>query len=144
MTKTYQRTATVRLLNWLMTALLRLGLGPANAYLLTVHGRKTGRPYTTPVSIIREDDTRYLVSPYGEVSWVKNARANGQVTLSRGGDAHTYRIVPLDAQQAAPILKQYLQNEPITRPYFDVNLDSSLAQFAAEAPRHPVFRLEPQ
>lgn len=144
MTKTYQRTATVRLLNWLMTQLLRLGLGPKDTYLLTVHGRKTGKRYTTPVSIIRQDDTRHLVSPYGEVSWVKNARASGQVTLSRGRDAHTYSIVQLDAQQAAPILKQYLHREPITRPYFDVNADSPLAQFTAEAPRHPVFRLEPQ
>jgi hypothetical protein len=29
----------------------------------------------------------------------------------------------------------------ITRPYFDVRPESSLDDFAAEAPRHPVFEL---
>lgn len=144
MPKKYERTPLVRFFNWLMSGLLHLGLGPERTYLLTVRGRKTGRRYTTPVSIIDEDETRYLVSPYGEVSWVKNARANCEVTLSRGTDSQSYGIVELPADQAAPILKTYLQREAITRPYFEVDVDSSLEEFASEASEHPVFRLEPK
>jgi hypothetical protein len=39
------------------------------------------------------------------------------------------------------VLRQYVKEVPITRPYFDVRVDSPLEAFAAEAPRHPVFLL---
>jgi hypothetical protein len=53
----------------------------------------------------------------------------------------TLRIEEVGPEQAAPILREYLQQVPIARPYFDVTLDSPLEKFAGEAPRHPVFRL---
>jgi hypothetical protein len=31
----------------------------------------------------------------------------------------------------------------VVRPFFDVSPDSPLEAFGAEAPRHPVFRIEP-
>lgn len=114
-----------------------------NTYLLTVPGRKSGKPHSTPVTLVERGGQRYLVAPYGEVGWVRNARAVGSVTLSRGRARERIDITELAPAEAAPVLKQYAEEVPIVRPYFDADKDSSLAHFEAEAPRKPVFRLVP-
>jgi deazaflavin-dependent oxidoreductase (nitroreductase family) len=129
--------------NWIVRALLGVGLGPARTYLLVVPGRKTGRLHKTPVTLVEESGQRWLVAPYGEVGWVRNVRAARSVTLHRGRRSETLRAVELEARQAAPVLRDYIRDVPITRPFFDAKPDSTLDEFAAEAPRHPVFRLEP-
>jgi deazaflavin-dependent oxidoreductase (nitroreductase family) len=144
MAKTYQLTPFRRFVNTMMKLMLRWNIAPADTYLLTVRGRKSGKRYSTPVSLIEEDSRRWLVSPYGEVSWVKNARAAGEVRLSRGGKTETVAIHELGPAESAPILKTYITEIGIVRPYFDVKPDSSLEAFEAEAPRHPVFLLEPE
>jgi deazaflavin-dependent oxidoreductase (nitroreductase family) len=140
--KQYEANFGVRLINALVERMIYWNLGPKHMYILTVKGRKTGKTYSTPVSLVEEAGKRWLVSPYGEVSWLKNARAAGEVVLSRGGRDETYFIHELDAQESAPILKTYINREAIVRPYFDAQIDSSLEAFAAEADRHPVFLLE--
>ncbi len=142
MAKTYQPSWLRRFGNRIIMVMIRRGGGPDNMFILTVRGRKTGRAYSTPVSLVIDGDQRWLVSAYGEVSWVKNARAAGQVTLSRGGQSETVRITELGPDEAAPVLKLYLEREVSPRPYFDVTPASSLADFAIEAPRHPVFRIQ--
>jgi hypothetical protein len=71
-----------------------------------VPGRKSGRTYSTPVILI-ENGQRWLVAPYGEVSWVRNARAAGQVTLSRGRRREEIKISevgpPFDASPDSPL-----------------------------------------
>ena len=141
MTRQYELTPVLRIVNRLMIALVRLGLGPRRTHLLTVRGRKSGREYTTPVSLVMDGERRWLVAPYGEVGWVKNARAAGQVTLARGGRRETLRIHPAAPAEAAPVLKAYVAREPITQPYFDAQPDAPLSAFEAEADRHPVFLL---
>jgi deazaflavin-dependent oxidoreductase (nitroreductase family) len=144
MAATYRLSRWRRLLNTLVRTLLRIGLGPRYTYLLTVRGRRTGTRYSTPVTLVEEGANRWLVAPYGDVSWVRNARAAGQVTLSRGRRSETVAIVELGPAEAAPVLKQYVTEIPITRPFFDAKPDSSLAAFVAEAHRHPVFRIQGQ
>ena len=124
-----------------MGVLLRLGLGPARTYLLTVAGRRSGAPRTTPVTLVEEGGRRWLVAPYGEVAWVRNLRAAGKATLSRGGRTEAIAIREVNAEEAAPVLKMYVTRVPITRPYFDAKPESDLAAFRAEAPRHPVFAI---
>jgi deazaflavin-dependent oxidoreductase (nitroreductase family) len=131
-----------RLVNRIIRALLRIGVSPPHTYLLTVRGRKSGQPYSTPVTLVEEAGERWLVAPYGEVSWVRNARAAKQVTLSRGRRFDTVRIVELAAEDAAPVLKKYLAQVPVVRPFFDVTPNSNLPEFVAEASRHPVFRVQ--
>jgi deazaflavin-dependent oxidoreductase (nitroreductase family) len=142
MAKTYQVTPVQRLVNRLMQALLRLGLGPKGSYILTVPGRKSGKPHSTPVTLVEENGQRWLVAPYGEVNWVRNARAAGQVTLARGGKSETVSIVELEPEESAPVLQRYLTDVSIVRPYFDVQPDSPLEAFVAEAPRHLVFLIQ--
>ncbi|HEU4342287.1 MAG TPA: nitroreductase/quinone reductase family protein [Candidatus Binatia bacterium] len=130
-----------RLVNRIVSALLRVGISPSHTYLLTVRGRKTGRPHSTPVTLLEENGERWLVAPYGEVGWVRNARAAGQVILGRARRSETVRIVELSPEDAAPVLKKYLARLPVVRPFFDVTPRSEMADFVTEASRHPVFRV---
>jgi deazaflavin-dependent oxidoreductase (nitroreductase family) len=141
MAKTYQLTPVRKLVNTVLGGLLRLGVPLGSTYLLTTKGRKSGRQLTTPVTLIEQDGQCWLVAPYGEVNWVRNARAVGQVTLSRGRHSEALSIVELGSTERAPILQEYLRRVSIVQPYFDVTANSPLEAFVAEAPRHPVFRL---
>ncbi len=141
MSKTYQVTSITRLVNKIMQTLVRWGIGPKQTYILTVPGRKSGRLYSTPVSLVADGANRWLVAPYGEVSWVKNARAAGRVTITRGRNSETVTIAEVSPAEGAPVLKQYINLETITRPYFNLEPDAPLEAFAAEAARHPVFHL---
>ena len=84
MAATYHLSGWRRLLNGLMKILLRVGLAPRHIYLLTVRGRRSGTPYSTTVTLVEEGTSRWLVAPSDEMSRVRNVRAAGQVTLSRG------------------------------------------------------------
>lgn len=141
MAKTYHLTPGRKLVNALIGALLRAGAQPGSTYLLTVKGRTSGRLLTTPVTLVEEDGHRFLVAPYGNVNWVRNARAAGHVTLTRGNLSETLSLIELSPKEQAPVLKRYLQQVPVVRPFFDVTASSPLEAFVAEAPRHPVFRL---
>jgi deazaflavin-dependent oxidoreductase (nitroreductase family) len=141
MARTYHVNAIVRAVNRLSRVLIEREMGPKQRYLLTVRGRKTGKEYSAPVALIERGGRRYLVAPYGEMNWARNARAAGRVTLARGKRSETLSIAQVSAEESAPVLKEYLAVEPITGPYFDARLDSPLEAFVAEAPRHPVFVL---
>jgi deazaflavin-dependent oxidoreductase (nitroreductase family) len=143
MAKSYRRTLLRRVANVLMTLLRRLGLAPRTTMLLTVPGRRSGTPRLTPVTLVEQDGQRWLVAPYGPVGWVHNARAAGQVELSRGRHSETVRVKELAPEAAAPVLKAYVERVPTTRPYFDVPPDATLAAFAAEVAKHPVFQVVP-
>jgi deazaflavin-dependent oxidoreductase (nitroreductase family) len=125
----------------LIAPLARLGIAGKRTHVLTVVGRKTGRKYSTPVQLVFRDGQRWLVSPYGERGWVRNARAAGEVELTRALKTERLRVDEVDAQTAAPILREYLKETPVVKPYFDADADSPLEAFAAEAALHPVFRL---
>jgi deazaflavin-dependent oxidoreductase (nitroreductase family) len=137
----YRLTVWRRILNHAVRLLLRIGLGPRRTYLLTVRGRRSGQLYSTPVTLMEKGGQRWLVAPYGEVAWVRNVRAAGEVILSRGRHSETVRIIELGRQERAPILKRYVTEVPITRPFFDVGPDTSVQAFEQEASRHPVFRV---
>lgn len=141
MASAYRLGVARRIVNGIIRTLLRMGWGPARTYLLVTRGRTTGRLYRTPVTLVEQLPRRWLVAPYGEVGWVRNARAAGSVTLERGRRAETLRLAELGPRDSAPILRRYVREVPITRPYFDATPESSLDDFAAEAPRHPVFEL---
>ena len=142
MAKQYTVTPMLGIVNAVFKFLLKRGLGPPKSYLLTVRGRKTGKPYSIPVSPLEQDGVRYIVSPYGEVGWVKNARASGEVTLSRGSQSETVKVEEMPPEETGVLLKTYYDREKAyVAPYFDVNENSSLEMFTAEAAQHPVFRV---
>lgn len=140
--KEYKPGRWHRVENALMSALVRTGLVPSS-YLLTTKGRKTGRMRSNPVTIVEHDGRRWLVAPYGSVSWVHNARAAGRVGLGRRLGMHHYAIREASAVEAGPVLKRYVAVATATREYFRADKDSPVEQFVAEADRHPVFELIP-
>jgi deazaflavin-dependent oxidoreductase (nitroreductase family) len=137
----YRKSPWRRALNALVRPLARLGLTGPRTHLLTVAGRTTGRRWSTPVSIVRDGDERWLVAPYGDRNWVLNARVAGVVELRRGRRRERLRVEELDAAEAVPVLRRYYELGRVTRPFFDVSLESPDEAWLAEAPRHPVFRL---
>ena len=142
MAKTYRVNAFVRISNAMTTFLLRMGVKMGTMTLLIVRGRTSGQPRTTPVTLVELDGDRLLIAPFGTVNWVRNLRAAGEATLTRGRLSERVSAVELSIQEAAPILKKSLADAPsFVTNYFDVTLDSPLADFEREAPRHPVFRL---
>jgi deazaflavin-dependent oxidoreductase (nitroreductase family) len=141
MAKTYRLSPGARLINSLFRTLTRLGLGASYRHILTVPGRKTGRLYSTPVDIIELDDQRWLVAGYGPTNWVRNVRAAGEVTLSRGRHTQRFRVEEADGPAAVPVLRKYMSKIRVTRPYFDAAPDSPDEDVAAELPRHATFRL---
>src|SRR5437588_574409 len=92
--------------NVAMSALLRAGV-PApqrTSYLMTTKGRKTGLDRTAPVNLVEDEDERWLVSPYGDVSWVHNLRADPELVLSRGRRKERLVAEEIDPAEAGPIL----------------------------------------
>jgi deazaflavin-dependent oxidoreductase (nitroreductase family) len=139
--KVYRVTVPGRVVNALVTPLVRLGVGPRHTYLLAVPGRSTGRIYRTPVTLVEDGPSRWLVAPYGERSWVKNARAAGWVELRRGRKTERVHVDEVPPAERAPILRDYLRQVPFTREFFDAPPGAPVDAFADEASRHPVFRI---
>ena len=137
----YRRSLWRRALNAIVRPLARLGLAGPHTHLLTVRGRVSGKLWSTPVSIVRDGDERWLVAPYGERNWVRNARAAGWVELRRGTRRERLRVEELGPEEAALVLREYYRLFRLTRRFFAVSLDSPQEAWLAEAPRHPVFRL---
>jgi deazaflavin-dependent oxidoreductase (nitroreductase family) len=137
----YRKSLWRRALNALVRPLARVGLTGPRTHLLTVPGRTTGKPWSTPVSIVCRDGERWLVAPYGDRNWVKNVRAAGWVELRRGRHRERVTVRELEREAAVPVLREYYRQGRVTRPFFGASLDSSEAEWLAEAPRHPVFLL---
>ncbi len=108
-----------------------------------MRGRKTGKVYSTPVDVIEHEHARWLVAGYGGSSWPANVRAAGEVTLARGGHVERLRTSEVETESAVPVLRKYMKEIRVTRPYFDASPESDDEAVAAELSRHPVFRLTP-
>jgi len=70
----------------------RLGVrtGPVNV--ITVTGRTSGQPRSTPVTPWTVDGKRYVVAAIGTSDWARNARAAGKGTLTSGRTTTRVRL----------------------------------------------------
>jgi deazaflavin-dependent oxidoreductase (nitroreductase family) len=141
MAATFRKTRLRHLGNVLIRPLARLGLAGKRTHILTVPGRRSGRRYSTPVQLVIQGEERWLVAPYGEREWVRNARAAGEVELTRAGRTTRHAIEEIGSEKAAPVVREYLRTTPVVKSYFEATADAPLEAFAAEANRHPVFQL---
>jgi deazaflavin-dependent oxidoreductase (nitroreductase family) len=137
--RVYRPTRATRAFNGFTLWLARRGWGTQVA--LTTTGRTTGLARTVPVTPLDIEGTGYLVSPYGQVAWVKNVRANPRVKLRHGRQTREVRLMELKPEQAARLLHEYWKSEKYARPYFDVGSSPTSGDFRAEASSHPVFRI---
>ena len=151
MAKTSQIPFYTRLGNVLTLTLLRAGFklvgpfiffGNYPMYLLTVRGRKSGQLRTVVLAIIERNGNCYVGSPYGIVAWVRNLRAAGEATLTRGRRSETVNARELPKGEAALVLREEVKDgNPFVRAY-GVTADSSLEEFERAAVTHPVFLLQ--
>lgn len=75
----------VRFFSALLKLLLDAGVPLGFNRLVTIRGRKSGLPRTTPLAVIEVDGRRWVWAPWGEVQWVRNLRAAGRATIAWRG-----------------------------------------------------------
>lgn len=144
MAKEYRHTRGKRLGNALLTRLVRRGKGPKAMQVVTVRARRTGKEYSTPVWIMDIPDGRYWVAVFGETNTIRNARAAGHVTVSRGDRREEVRLVEVPVAERVPLLRAYagFNKSSMARAYFGATAQSSDAELEAIAPQRTVFKLE--
>src|SRR5690348_5531409 len=91
--------------NRLAKPLLALGVPMGPDVLLTVRGRKSGLPRTTPVTICENGRRRGFISPFGETQWVRNLRAAGRASVLFGHRREEVRAVELAPEAAAGFIR---------------------------------------
>ena len=94
-------------MGWGGVAATRLGLIKDGPMVLTVVGRKSGQPRSTPITPFEVDGHRYVVGGFPGADWVRNAQANPDAVLVRGKVRQPVRMVELSAEQARPLLRQF-------------------------------------
>lgn len=133
--------------NKIVVRLQRLGLAFGPMQLLTVAGRRTGVPRTFPIAVIPLDGARYIFQAYPKAAWVANARAAGEVTLTRGRRASAARLTEVPVEERRPLLRKLVEQSPpsvgkrlVTTGLADAPTPDAVA---AAAERIAVFRVEP-
>src|SRR5581483_10891623 len=101
MVPTAKAPAFAPLFNPVAARLLRVGrvMGP-NA-LLTVRGRKSGEPRTTPVAVVDIKGRRWIVGTFGDVNWVRNLRAAREAVITVGSRREAVRATELTPDESA-------------------------------------------
>jgi deazaflavin-dependent oxidoreductase (nitroreductase family) len=137
----------VPLFNPVAKVLLAAGTPMGPNGLITIPGRKSGLPRTTPVAIIEVSGARWVWAPWGEVHWVRNLRAAGRATVTVRRRNEDVRATELDPAERIEFFRDVLGPLARRMPFgvwfiriFDgVDLNDPVE--AAEGRR--VFRLHP-
>ncbi|CAA0110519.1 Uncharacterised protein [Mycolicibacterium vanbaalenii] len=94
-------------MNKVLMVAMRTGLMKDGPLVLTVTGRKSGQPRSTPITPFEVDGKRYVVGGFPGADWVRNAQSNPDAVLVRGKVREPVRMVELSAEQARPLLRQF-------------------------------------
>ena len=145
MTQTLHPPRGISLINAVAKPLLAAGMPMGFNGLVTVPGRKTGQPRTTPVAIIEVDGRRWIWCPWGERHWVRNLRAAGRATIEVRRQIEPVTARELDPAERLVFFRDVLR--PLAermrggmwfiRTFDGVDLDDPVA----EAANRPVFEL---
>jgi deazaflavin-dependent oxidoreductase (nitroreductase family) len=133
-------------MNKFMMAVQKLGIPTGPAMVLTVPGRRTGKPRSTPMTPFEHDGGLYVVAGYPGADWASNARAAGSGTLSRGRRSRRVRIIELDVAQSRPVLRAFAVKVPVGVGFAKragLVHDGAPDEFAALAGQLSVFRFDP-
>ena len=134
---------TRRIMNPIMSGLVKLGVSAKGAGVLSVRGRTTGEWHSTPVNPLTFEGEQFLVAPRGETQWVRNLRAAGSGRIRRGRRTDDFTAVELDDAAKPHVLRAYLKEWAweVGTFFEGVGADSSDEQLAAIAGKHPIFRI---
>lgn len=137
--------AWLKPMNKLMMAVQKVGIAPGPVRVLTVPGRKSGEPRSTPATPFTLHDGLYVVGGFPTADWVLNARAAGAGTLTKGRKSERVRFVELTADQARPVLRAFPEKVPTGVGFFKRSglvQQGTSDEFEALAGRCAVFRLD--
>ncbi len=81
--------------------------------LITIRGRKSGLPRTTPVAIIEVSGRRWVWAPWGDVQWVRNLRAASRATITVRRRKEEVTATELDPTQRVAFFRDILS--PLAR-----------------------------
>jgi deazaflavin-dependent oxidoreductase (nitroreductase family) len=115
--------------------------------LITIRGRKSGEPRTTPVAIVDVDGRRWVWCPWGEVNWVRNLRAAGRATINVRGETEEVTARELAPSERIPFFRDVLgrvaRGIPFGMTFIRIvdGVDLKDPEEAAEG--RPVFELTP-
>lgn len=136
MSTTYQVTSSIKAINSLMGFMARRGLGPVQE--LSTMGRVSGQVHTVPVNPVTVAGVDYVVCPYGETGWVKNARVDGHSALRHGKEDRRVVLDEVTGQQPE-VVQAYWTANSFPRKFMDLPEAPTLADFEREVHRFPVF-----
>jgi len=133
--------------NAMMKGFARLGLKAGPVRILTVVGRKSGEPRSTPVTPWTVDGKRYVIAGLATSHWARNARAAGAGTLHAGRRAESVRLSDVtDAATKRRIVTAFGTENRIAGSFLvqiGVAKERTAASFAAAAPEVAVFEVTP-
>ncbi|GAA4544678.1 nitroreductase family deazaflavin-dependent oxidoreductase [Mycobacterium paraffinicum] len=133
-------------MNKFMIAMQKLGVPTGPPMVLTVPGRKSGKPRSTPMTPFRLDGQLFAVAGFPGADWARNARAAGAGTLRKGRKVRRIRITELNAEQARPVLREYPNEVPVGVGFLKRSglvRHGHPEEVEALAGRIAVFRLDP-
>src|SRR5215216_1037287 len=136
-------------LNKVFMVMLRLGVPISRVekpVVLTVPGRRTGKPRSTPVTPLYVDGISYVVNSYPGSDWADNVRAAGEATLAHGRHTERVRLVELSPEDARPVLRAFPTLVPTgvdLMKRVGLLTDGTPDEVERLAGRCPVFRIEP-
>jgi deazaflavin-dependent oxidoreductase (nitroreductase family) len=138
----------VPMLNPLMKSFLHLGIPAGPMTLLTVRGRKTGKPHTTPVGLFKLRDRRCIFDTFGNADWVRNLRASGEAKIGRGLHRKHVIATPLSREEASLVLREILApyvtsriKSSFLKMGYRLTKNSTIADYDREAKKHAGFEL---
>jgi deazaflavin-dependent oxidoreductase (nitroreductase family) len=115
-------------------------LSVGSQHLLTVPGRRSGEPRSTPISVVTVDGVRYIVAAFADAAWVGNVRAAGAGSLTRGRQSEHVVLVEVPVEDRDLALRAFLEQVPGGRRFFESPEPGAVV---AAADRYPVFRIAP-
>jgi deazaflavin-dependent oxidoreductase (nitroreductase family) len=133
-------------MNKFMMAVQKVGIPTGPAMVLTVPGRRTGKPRSTPMTPFEHDGGLYVVAGYPGADWASNARAAGTGTLSRGRKSRPVKIIELNPAESRPVLRAFAVKVPVGVGFAKRSglvAEGTPDEFAELAGRLAVFRFDP-
>ena len=98
----------VSLFSPILKALLAAGIPLGFNRLVTIRGRKSGLPRTTPIAVIERSGRRWVWAPWGEVHWVRNLRAAGRATIQVRGQQLEVTATELGPEERVQFFRDVL------------------------------------
>ncbi|MBJ7336639.1 nitroreductase family deazaflavin-dependent oxidoreductase [Mycolicibacterium sp.] len=136
----------LKTMNKLVIALQTLGIPAGPSMVLTVPGRRSGQPRSTPMTPFEHDGGLYTVAGYPGADWAANARAAGLGTLTRGRRSRQVRIIEVSPDESRPVLRAFAVKVPVGVGFAKRSglvTDGTPDEFESLAGRLAVFRFDP-